>query len=152
MKNRNTMVWIMIAWMVMAGCSRIEDPNEQNRQLQLLKGTWQLVSVQKDGFAQTGYDEFELFFSGTKGQSIFAYLATGRPYPSPWPYNSGTLQFGTNISSQLIIDSGTAEVREVEYEVTKNELTLIFTYVICEARNVRLSSVSGHWTFIFSKE
>lgn len=151
------MVIAMITTFYM-GCKGDDDnkKTEEETQLDKLKSVWTIQSA-NDGDDRT--EDFKdpdlvLTISGNFVQGgIYDYSFTGtRPNPSPWPV-SGKWQFGTNKLTTIIRDPGTSSEIEMSYQVTDTNLTLIFTVPDGSEgwAGSRTSSVSGVWTFTFSK-
>ena len=140
-----------------AGCNKNDDKKktEEETQLGKLKSSWNIVSANDGDDRTADFTGLILTVSGNFVQDgTYQYSLTGtRPNPSPWPA-SGTWKFGTNKSSQIIRDPGTASEIPMTYVVSDSELTLSFE--VPEGSegwtgSGRIQSVTGQWTFTFSK-
>lgn len=146
-----------------SSCGREEKKKktEEETQLGKVKGVWTLVTA-NDGMDRTadflddGGNPMKLTLDGKYVEDgTYQYSFTGhRPDPSPWPV-SGSWKFGTDKSTEIIRDPGTDSEVTMGYQVTENNL--IFTFNVPEGSqgwpggNSRTKSVSGDWTFTFSK-
>jgi hypothetical protein len=131
--------------------------SEQQIQFNKVKSTW-VMETANDGTDRT------LDFPGLaltlaldetfQENGVFEYSLEGtRPNPSPWPA-SGTWKFDSSDPTHKIIrDTGDSEI-PVTYEVSDTDLLIEFD--IPEGHpgfaGSRVSSVSGHWIFTFSKQ
>ncbi len=133
---------------------------EEETQLGKLKAVWTLESA-SDGQDRTvdftdSNGPLKLTLEGTYVEGgTYNYSFTGtRPEPSPWPA-SGTWKFGTNKSTEIIRDPGTASETAMNYQVTDTNLILTFNVPDGSAGwpggTSRTRSVSGDWTFTFTK-
>ncbi len=140
------------------GCKKDDDnkKTEEQTQLEKLKASWQIVSASDVSGDRTGeFEDLVLTLSGNYAEGgIYNYSLTGkRPNPSPWP-GSGTWQFGNPKTSQIIRDPGTDGEIPMSYSVTDEELTIEFNVPETSdgwAGSGRIQSVTGDWTFVFSK-
>ena len=133
-----------------------EKETEEQRQLTKLKSVWTLETA-NDGQDRTGdFDNLVLTLEGNYAEGgTYNYSFTGiRPDPSPWPV-SGTWKFGTNKSTELIRDPGGVNEIPMTYTVTDTNLVIEFTVpdgsAGWEGGSSRVRSVTGDWTFTFSK-
>jgi hypothetical protein len=156
-RMKRTKAFIILALLAAAvsfwqcGGDSTAPPDPKDEQLTKLSQTWKATSVTfaSGGAPQpvTGYDNFEVTISGTKGQSTFNYTTTGRPASptiSPWG-PSGTFTFGTEFSTVVTREDGTT----ITYSVTATQLQMTFTYTGAGYAGSRVNSVNGNWTFTF---
>ena len=145
------------------GCKHHDDEQKTVEETQLgkLKSVWTLESA-NDGqdrtadFADTNNPELKLTIEGNYVDGgTYNYSFTGhRPNPSPWPV-SGTWKFGTNKLTDIIRDPGSGSETTMNYQVT--DTNLIITFNVADGSdgwpggNSRTRSVSGDWTFTFTK-
>lgn len=133
---------------------------EEQKQLTKLKGVWTLVSA-NDGQDRTAdftdnNGPIKLTLEGNYVEGgTYNYSITGtRPDPSPWPV-SGTWKFGTNKSTEIIRDPGGSSEVLMNYQVTDTDLVISFNIpdgsAGWEGGTSRIGSVTGDWTFTFSK-
>lgn len=140
------------------GC-KDKDPDkktEEQTQLEKLKGVWVLQTATDDNGDRTGdFTNLALTLAGTYAEGgTYQYSLTGtRPDPSPWPAD-GTWKFGTTKSTQIIRDPNTNNEIPMSYTVSATELVLEFTVPDGSAGwpGGRVKSVTGGWTFTFSKQ
>src|SRR5258706_5169879 len=71
--------------LVQISCSKSQNISKQEIELRKLSSSWKAMSVTLDGVSESGYENFQLTFSGATSASVFAYGVTGRPSISPWP-------------------------------------------------------------------
>lgn len=138
------------------GCKKDEpDPDtEEKKQLDKLLGAWTLQSA-SDGTDRTGdFAGLVLNLGGNYAEGgTYNYSLTGeRPNPSPWP-ESGTWKFGTNKSTDMIRDPNSSSEIPMKYQVTATELVIRFTVPDGSSgwEGSRIKSVTGDWTFTFTK-
>lgn len=140
------------------GCKK-DDNNkktEEETQLTKLKGVWTLQSA-NDGGVRTGdFSSLVLTLGGTYVEGgTYEYSFTGtRPNPSPWPV-SGTWKFGSPKTSQIIRDPNTSSETPMSYTVNATNLEISFSVpdgsTGWTGGTSRTRSVSGDWTFVFTK-
>lgn len=131
----------------------------EQKQLDKLKKTWNIVSATLDSDTRTGdFTGFSLTIGGTfnssnpKGPYTFSVSGT-RPTPSPWPA-SGSWFFGGDAESQLIRDentNGTADGSDLAMTYfidSTGKLNLTFTCTACNYPGSRVELVNGTWTFV----
>ena len=154
---------LVVITTIYTGCKKSDDDEktEEQTQLEKLKGVWTIVSA-NDGDDRTGdfIDDVDpavkmkLTLEGNYAEGgIYNYSLTGpRPNPSPWPA-SGTWKFGTNKLAELIRDPNTGNELPMTYSVTDTDLIIEFTVPDGHQGwpGGRISSVSGQWTFTFTK-
>ncbi len=135
------------------------EPVADQQFTKLSSKTWTISSVSLDGTDRTAEYQagvtgdagpMKLTISGTKGNaSTYAYAVAGRPALSPWP-KSGTWQFGTDPTQNIIRDKGTSSELAVNYATDGTTLTITFTYSGNGYSNPRVGVVAGGWTFKFT--
>jgi hypothetical protein len=130
---------------------------DEEVQLGKLTQVWVLSSA-NDGQNRTAdFPNLKLTISGSFAQGgTYNYSFTGtRPNPSPWPV-SGTWKFGQNVKQDIIRDPGTTNEKNMTYSVTDTGLTISFNVASGSTGFVggtsRAHSVSGDWTFEFTKQ
>jgi hypothetical protein len=97
------------------------------------------------------YADFELTLSGSSNSSVYAYGVLGRPEISPWP-SGGTWVFGSDVKSTITRDAGTADAVQIAYTVSDTQLTISFNFAGEGFNAGRVNSVSGDWSYTFSKK
>ncbi len=144
------------------GSSSTPEPIADQQFTKLAK-TWKISSATLDGVDKTAdynagistdVGPMKLTISGTKGTaSSYAYALTGRPALSPWP-KSGSWAFGTDPSTQIIRDKGTADELAVTYTVDATNLQVSFNFSNSNGgyTNPRVNVVSGQWVFKFTAQ
>ncbi|MEX2233849.1 MAG: hypothetical protein WD824_16915 [Cyclobacteriaceae bacterium] len=152
------LILVMITTFYM-GCKKDDDntETEEKKQLDKLKSVWTIVSA-NDGADRTvdftDPNDLVLTLAGNYVEGgTYNYSFTGtRPTPSPWPVN-GNWKFGTNKSTQIIRDPGSANEIEMTYQVTATELIILFNIPDGHPgwAGSRVGSVTGDWTFTFTK-
>lgn len=128
-----------------------DDRTTEEKQLDQLKSNWVLVSA-NDGTNRTDFQNVVLSLNGTFSQGgTYQYSVTGTlPSPSPWP-QQGTWQFGTDPLTQIVRDPGSPSEIDATYSVSATELEINFV-IPDNWVGGRTKSVSGNWTFKFSKQ
>lgn len=130
-------------------CKKSDDsgPTVEEQQLAALKGTWAATSV-SDGNPRTDYGDFTLTFNN------MSYITSGGPDLLPIP-NGAAFAFGDNVKSKLILDPNNAALGYT-YSISADGSTLTMnsdqTYSGEGFPRSRVSSVSGDWQFVFSKQ
>jgi hypothetical protein len=152
------MILVLISTFYMS-CGEKEEKKATEEKLQLdkLKSVWTLVSA-NDGQDRTAdfTGPLKLTLAGNYVEGgTYNYSFTGtRPDPSPWPAD-GTWKFGTNKSTEIIRDPGGINEIAMTYQVTATDLIIYFNVPDgssgWEGGTSRISSVTGDWTFTFSK-
>lgn len=148
-----------------AGCGGDDEKKdtEEKKQLDKLLGTWTIQSADDGTDRTTDFYTNEdpafplkLTLSGNYVEGgTYNYSFTGtRPDPSPWP-SSGTWKFGTNKLSDMIRDPGSSSEIAMTYTVTDTNLEINFTVPDGSSGwtggTSRIKSVTGNWTFVFTK-
>jgi hypothetical protein len=131
------------------GCKKDKGPGESIEDIQLgkLSKTWIFTSVELDGQAQTGYDNFALTISGTAGNTSFGYSVNGRPATSPWPA-SGAWSFGVVPETQIVRDPDSTNDRlDLTYSVSDTQLQITFNFTGTGYPGGRTNNVNGQWVF-----
>lgn len=122
----------------------------QDKQLGLLKKTWKVQSVSLGGVDQTSsWTNYTLTISGNAGQGTtgtYSYVCANRPALSPWPA-SGAWSFGTDPTTQIIRDKGTADELGISYAVNSGATTLQLSFSYTGNGYTRVGNVSGAWVF-----
>lgn len=144
-------------------CKKDDDgkETEEKKQLDKLKGVWTLQTATSDGgdrngdFTDTNGALIKLTLDGNYAEGgVYNYSITGtRPDPSPWPA-SGTWKFGDTKSTELIRDPGGVNELPMTYQVTDTNLIISFTVPDGSEGwpgSGRIESVTGNWTFTFTK-
>jgi hypothetical protein len=139
-------------------CKKPSDKKtDEELQLGKLTQVWVLSSANDGTNRTTDFPGLKLTLSGSFAQGgTYNYSFTGtRPNPSPWPV-SGTWKFGSNVKQDIIRDPGTASEINMTYSVTDTNLTVAFTVANGSTGwaggTSRTRSVSGDWTFEFTKQ
>lgn len=160
-----SLVILVVVSTFYAGCrkEKEEQETEEKKQLDKLLGSWTLVS------ANDGQDRTQDFLTVDTNAPLvlnlggnyveggtYNYSFTGRrPDPSPWP-ESGTWKFGTNKSTEMIRDPNSTSEIQMTYQVTATDLIIQFTVPDgsdgWQGGVSRIKSVTGDWTFTFTKQ
>jgi hypothetical protein len=125
-----------------------------DQQLGKLVKTWKLTSVTLAGNAVTtpSYTGFQLAITGTKGQTSFNYTTS---FPSTRPLSawksSGTWKFGTEPTTMITRDAGTADELAMTYVVSGTTLQINFNYT-GGGYSTRTDQVEGAWVFNFTAQ
>lgn len=139
-------------------CKKDDDDQatEEKKQLDKLLGTWTLQNATDDSGDRTSeFTALTLELEGNYAEGgTYNYRLTGtRPDPSPWPAD-GTWKFGNNKSTELIRDPGGINEVPMTYQVTATNLIISFNVPDGSAGwpgTGRIASVTGDWTFTFTK-
>jgi hypothetical protein len=134
--------------LIQISCSKSESVSKQEVELRKLSSTWKATSVTLDGVAESGYENFQVTFSGATSASLFVYGITGRPAISPWP-SGGTWKFTSDF--QIDRDPSTADDLKMSYTVKDTQLVLNYSYTGAGYSTGRVSTAAGSWVFTFSK-
>jgi hypothetical protein len=140
-----------------AGCDKENNKkkSQAEKQFDKLKSSWSLTSA-NDGTDRTSdFPSLVLSVSGTfaeDGEYNYAFTGT-RPNPSPWPAD-GTWKFGSDPASDIIRDPETDYELPMTYTVSETTLEINFTIPDGDPGfpGGRVNSVSGDWTFVFTKQ
>jgi hypothetical protein len=138
--------------LLLSGCGSEESISTQSKQLKKLSATWIVTNATMGGTNYTAdYADFELTLSGSTNSSVYAYGVSGRPEISPWP-SGGTWIFGSDAKTTLVRDSGTVDAVQIAYTVSDTQLTITFNFAGEGYNAGRVNSVSGDWSYTFSKK
>ena len=126
--------------------------SKEEKQLDKLKKTWNIVSAELDNVDRTAdFTGFTLTITGTYDKNAVAgdypydYSVGGsRPTPSPWDA-SGSWEFGGDPETLLVRDDGVGIVYSIN---SSGELTLQFTCTTCDYPGARTAEVQGNWEFV----
>jgi hypothetical protein len=131
-----------------AGCDKGEGnkTSTQDKQIAKLVGVWEAVDVQHDNATPDGYETFTITITGDAGGDKLGYSTENHP-AGPWP-NSGEFEFGSNVTTTLI---RSGDELTINYIVNGDQLTLSFDYAGVTYDAGRTESISGDWTFQFTK-
>ena len=142
------------------GCKDEKEKQDtvEKQQLDKLLGSWALQSATSGGQDRTvDFPGLVLHLSGNYVENgTYNYSFTGtRPDPSPWP-DDGTWKFGTNKLTEMIRDPNSSSEIPMSYQVTATDLVINFTGPDGSdgwpGGTSRIKSVTGDWTFTFSKQ
>lgn len=145
-------ILIITITFILSACGSDESISSQEKQLKKLSATWVLTNATVDGTDYTNeYSDFELTLSGSSNSSVYAYGVLGRPEISPWP-SGGTWVFGADVKTTITRDLGTSDQLAIAYSVTDSQLSITFSFSGDGYESSRVNSVSGNWTYTFSKK
>jgi len=136
------------------GCDDDPKKSEEETQLDKLRGTWNIESVDNDGTSRTDeYPNMTLTISGTfTTAGLYQYTSDADEWPtvSPWKAEDGW-KFKTADVARTITRQ--QDLIEMTYTLSNsdNTLTLDFNYSGAGFHNGRTESVSGDWSFVFTK-
>jgi hypothetical protein len=153
MKFRNLLILLGLTGLILSGCGK-DDPSPSQKEVKLnyLTSTWKLKSVTTNGDAAPGdYTAFEITLAGLPRDPSYVYVVKGRPAMSPWP-SGGAWTFGSDVTTQLIRDQGTADELTMTYSVSDTQLTIEFAFHGSGYKSGRVNTVDGNWTFVFDKQ
>ena len=156
------MILVLVTSFYMGCKDKDEDKKTvEQTQLEKLKGVWVIQTATVDGndrsSAFTMAPALTLDLSGTYAEGgTYQYSLTGsRQDPSPWP-DEGKWKFGTNKSTEIIRDPNTDIETSMTYSVSDTDLIISFSLGDGAAGwpigNGRANSVTGEWTFTFTKQ
>lgn len=143
--------------LVLSSCGD-DDPEKTQEELQLdkLRGTWAISSVENDGVDRTDeYPGLKITLSGTyteNGLYNLSSTATDWPSISPWKA-SDTWKFSTSNVNGVIVRQ--SDLLDLGYALSNSDsqLTIEFDYSGTGHNNGgRTESVGGHWEFTFTKQ
>lgn len=141
---------------VLSSCGG-DDPEKSEEELQLdkLRGTWTMSSVENDDVDRTDeYPGMKITLSGTYTENGLYNLsseATDWPSISPWKA-SDTWKFSPSNVTGIIVRQN--DLLNLDYTLSNNDtqLTIEFDYGGQGYNNGgRTASVGGHWVFTFTK-
>jgi hypothetical protein len=150
-----TLLLLVVTSFFYAGCGG-DDPSksEEESQLDKLSSTWNLQSVENDNVSRTDeYPNMTLTISGTfTSGGIYNYTSDADSWPSVSPWKAtDTWKFKSgNVMTTI---TRLSDLQDMDYALSNNDntLTINFTYSGPGFNNARTSSVTGAWTFVFSK-
>ena len=143
--------------MMYSGCKKHKDEPEPvtDVQLKLLTNTfaplgqvWKATSVTLGTVPNSDYPNFQLTLTGTKGQSQFGFMTSGRPALSPWPANGNFTFDATNPTTTLTRNDIPSVI--VKYTATATQLVMSFNFSGA-GYPARIGNVKGDWVFTFGK-
>jgi hypothetical protein len=148
-------ITLFAAILVLNGCGG-GDPEKSEEEVQLdkLRGTWTMVSVENDGVDRTDeYPGMKITLSGSYtegGTYSLSSQATTWPSLSPWNATD-TWKFNSATPSSLIVR--VSDQVDMNYTLTNSDgqLRIEFDYSGAGFHNTRTASVSGNWVFTFTK-
>jgi len=136
------------------GCDGGDDPkSEEESQLDKLKATWTLQTA-NDGTDRTDeYPNMTVTISGTFSEGgIYNYSSVADSWPSVSPWNDiDTWKFKSGSVANSIIRQ--SDLQEMTYTLSNGDKTLeiAFNYQGPGFNNGRTESVTGNWTFTFTR-
>ncbi|MEJ1237606.1 hypothetical protein WBG78_05745 [Chryseolinea sp. T2] len=151
----SSFITLFAAILVLSSCGG-DDPekSEEEVQLEKLKGTWTMASVQNDGVDRSDeYPGMKITLSGTYvsgGTYDLTSSATDWPSLSPWKASDKWKFNSANVSSIIVRVTDNLDMNYTLGNSDK-QLTITFNYSGPGFNNSRTSSVSGSWTFTFTK-
>jgi hypothetical protein len=131
-----------------------KEKSEEEVQLDKLRGSWTISSVDNDGLDRTDeYPGMKITLSGTYaegGTYSLASTATDWPSISPWKKDDSWKFNSAAVSSVIVRLSDTVDLN---YTLGNDDsqLTVEFDYSGPGFNNGRVATVGGHWTFTFSR-
>jgi len=156
-------ITLFAAILVLNGCGG-DDPEKSEEEVQLdkLRGTWTMSSVENDGVDRSDeYPNMTVSFAGTftsggtyNFTSIVDDLNASTPddWPSISPWKaSDAWKFNTSTPSTLIVRQ--SDLQDMTYTLSNSDsqLSIEFNYSGPGFNNGRTESVSGNWVFTFTK-
>jgi hypothetical protein len=143
-------------------CKKPSDKKtDEEIQFGKLTQVWAISSANNDGTNRTAdFPSLKLTLSGSFAEGgTYNYSFTGtRPNPSPWPV-SGFWKFGPNPKTEIIRDPASKNANgeiNMTYTVTDTGLTVSFNVPAGSSGwaggTSRVRTVSGDWTFEFTKQ
>ena len=139
-----------------ASCDGSDDPNtsQEETQLNKLKGTWNLQSVDNDGTDRTDeYPGMTVTFAGTYSEGgTYDYTSDADAWPSVSPWKAlDTWKFKAGSVPTIFIRQ--SDLTEISYTLSNSDqtLTLEFSYTGPGFANGRTESVNGGWMFVLTK-
>lgn len=139
-----------------ASCDGGGDPSssEEETQLNKLKGTWNIQTVDNDGADRTDeYPGMTVNFSGTFSEGgTYNYTSDADSWPSVSPWKAlDTWKFKSGSVASVVVRQ--SDLTEMEYTLSNSDktLTLEFNYTGPGFANGRTESVTGNWVFVLTK-
>jgi hypothetical protein len=139
-----------------ASCDGGDDPqkSQEESQLEKLKGTWNIQSVDNDGTDRT--DEYpgmtDTFAGAFSEGGTYNYTSDATSWPSVSPWKAlDTWKFDTGSIGSIVIRQ--SDLTPINYTLSNgdNTLELTFDYSGPGFSNGRVESVAGEWTFVLTK-
>lgn len=137
------------------GCGG-DDPSKSEEEVQLdkLRGTWTIQTVDNDDVDRTDeYPDMTLSIAGTYTEGgIYNYTSDASDWPSVSPWKDiDSWKFKSGSVSSIIVRQN--DLQEMTYSLSNSDqvLTITFNYSGTGFANNRTSSVSGNWSFTFTK-
>jgi hypothetical protein len=150
--NNRILVVLGLTGILLSGCSEEETPNQKDKQLNKLSGTWVVTSATMGSMDYTeDYSNFELTLSGSSSATVYAYAVAGRPEVSPW-LQGGTWSFGSDVKAMITRDPETIDELQMIYSATDTQLVVEFSFTGAGYEASRVNSVEGNWEYIFAKK
>ncbi|MEJ7644476.1 MAG: hypothetical protein WKF87_07760 [Chryseolinea sp.] len=136
------------------GCDDDPSKSEEETQLDKLRGTWNIQSVDNDGTSRTDeYPDMTVTISGTfTTGGIYSYTSDATSWPSVSPWKAlDSWKFKS--SDVLRTITRQSDLVDMTYTLSNsdNTLTIDFVYTGAGFNNARTESVSGDWSFVFTK-
>jgi len=133
-----------------------EEQSEEQTQLDKLKATWTMQSVDNDGTDRSDeYPNMTVTISGTYSEGgTYNYVSDADSWPnlSPWKAND-TWKFKSGSVGSVIVRQ--ADLQEMNYQLTSSDKTLTISFDYPDSapgfHNTRTESVAGQWTFVFTR-
>ena len=139
-----------------ASCDGDDGPetSQEETQLNKLKGTWNIQSVENDGTVRTDeYPGMTVTFAGTYTEGgTYNYTSDAEAWPSVSPWKAiDSWKFKSGSVGSIVIRQ--EDQVEIEYTLSNSDktLTLEFSYTGPGFHNSRTESVTGGWTFVLTK-
>lgn len=153
-----SMIVLISAATTYMACDGGDGPTESQQSIQFkkLSSTWVVSSVTDANTQRQDFQGVRLTIGGTFAENgNFTYSLTGTlPTPSPWPRN-GAWKFGTNPASEIIRDPSSTSEIPMQYVVSQDGTQLTLTFTVPDGSagwTGRTQSVTGEWTFNFTKQ
>ena len=131
-----------------------KEKSEEEVQLDKLRGTWNMTSVDNDGLARTDeYPDMKVTLAGTFSEGgTYSLSSTASDWPSisPWKKDDSWKFNSASVSTGIVRLS---DAVDLSYSLGNNDsqLTIEFDYSGPGFNNGRVASVGGHWIFTFTK-
>ncbi len=139
-----------------ASCDGSDGPetSQEETQLNKLKGTWNIQSVDNDGTDRTDeYPGMIVTFAGTYSEGgTYNYTSDADAWPSVSPWKAlDTWKFKSGSVPTIFIRQ--SDFTEIEYTLSNSDktLTLDFSYTGPGFANGRTESVTGRWIFVLTR-
>lgn len=150
-----TILLVVVSGAFMAGCNG-DDPSKSQEESQLdkLRGVWNIQSVDNDDVDRTDeYPAMAVTIAGTYTEGgTYTYTSVADEWPSVSPWKAAdSWKFKTgSVATNIVRQS---DLLDMTYSLSNsdNTLTISFEYSGPGFNNGRTESVSGNWTFVFTK-